>query len=67
MTVHNFDEADYQAAIPACCEFQTTQEHIDHLMLCWGLVVAIEQGRSMDCSGCDSAVRPVFFRRSTTV
>lgn len=55
----DFTEAEYQAAIPACCEYQTLQEHMDSLMLCWGLAAAIRAGRPMDCSGCDLATRAV--------
>jgi hypothetical protein len=45
-------EADYTAGIPKCCSRQTYQEHAN-MLLCWGLVCALEQGKKMDCSGCD--------------
>lgn len=46
-------EAQYAAAIPACCEYQTFEEHRDGLMLCWGLVSAIERGLPMNCDRCE--------------
>lgn len=52
-------EESYAAAIPACCHYQGLQEHIDGLMLCWGLCVAIEEDRPMNCSGCELATRIV--------
>jgi hypothetical protein len=48
----------YKAAIPTCCSYRTYEEHVDGLMLCWGLVLAIEQNIPMDCSGCELAVDP---------
>ena len=52
-------EAQYAAAIPACCEFQGLEAHIHGLGLCWGLVDAVEHGRVMDCSRCVLATRTV--------
>lgn len=51
------DEATYQAAIPPCCEFQTVDEHVRMLGLCWGLTAAIDAGRKMNCRGCECATR----------
>jgi hypothetical protein len=59
----DFNEEQYQAAIPACCAYQTVEEHCNELMLCWGLAAAVRAGKSMDCRGCDIATRPVFFAR----
>ncbi len=41
----------YEAAIPKCCAYQTMEAH-EHIMLCWGLVSAIEKSKEMNCSGC---------------
>lgn len=57
------NELDYEAHIPACCEYQTLEGHM-HMMLCWGLAAAVEAGRKMDCSGCDLATRPILFARA---
>lgn len=48
----NLSEEQYAAGIPACCSQRTMESHM-HMMLCWGLVRALENGRTMDCSGCD--------------
>lgn len=61
----DFDEAEYQAAIPACCQYQTVQEHVEDLMLCWGLCAAIRAGKPMDCTGCDLNVRPAHSAASS--
>jgi hypothetical protein len=53
----------YEAAIPACCEYQGLKAHMGGLMLCWGLVAAVEAGRAMDCRGCELRTRPIFFER----
>jgi hypothetical protein len=45
-------EARYAAAIPTCCGYQTLREHVDALLLCWGLVAALRVGKPMDCTGC---------------
>lgn len=50
-------EETYAAAIPACCAIQGLQAHKEEMMLCWGLCVAIEEDRAMDCSGCDLNTR----------
>jgi hypothetical protein len=55
-------ELDYEAHIPACCEYQTLESHMA-MMLCWGLAAAVEKGKRMDCRGCDLATRKVFFAR----
>jgi hypothetical protein len=59
--MRDFTPEAYAAAIPACCERQTIEEHAC-MLLCWGLVNAVRAGRDMDCSGCDLATRPVFRR-----
>jgi len=46
-------EDNYEAAIPKCCFYQGYEAHAKGLMLCWGLVRAIEEGERMNCSGCD--------------
>lgn len=48
----DFSEAEYVAAIPACCSHQGIEEHMA-MMLCWGLAAAVRAGEVMDCSGCD--------------
>jgi hypothetical protein len=45
-------EGAYAAGIPRCCSRQTVEEH-KAMLLCWGLVAALEAGKKMDCSGCD--------------
>jgi hypothetical protein len=59
----DFTKEDYQAAIPACCAYQTVQEHADRLMLCWALCASLQYDHPMDCRGCDLATRPVIFSR----
>ena len=44
-------EADYAAGIPECCMLNL-QEH-RNMLLCWGLVNALENERPMDCSRCE--------------
>jgi hypothetical protein len=61
----DFNEEQYQAAIPACCAYQTLREHMDSLLLCWGLAAAVRAGRAMDCRNCDLSVRPVGLARVT--
>lgn len=56
---NNVIPTDYQAAIPGCCEFQTVEEHAQVLMLCWGLLAAMNNNEKMDCSGCEYATRKV--------
>lgn len=41
----------YEAAIPKCCAYQTIEAH-EHTMLCWRIVLAVEKGKVMNCSGC---------------
>lgn len=48
------DEA-YEEAIPACCAYQSLDDHVYGLMLCWSLVSAIEKGCQVNCGGCDCA------------
>jgi len=42
----------YAACIPSCCVYRTIDEH-ESIMLCWGLVASVEQGKKMNCSTCD--------------
>ena len=37
------NEADYAAAIPAWCEYQTIEQH-KNILLCWSLVRYAERG-----------------------
>ena len=46
-------EEEYQAAIPKCCEFQTTEEHLKFLVLCWGLLESIRMGTTLKCGICE--------------
>lgn len=48
----DFTEAEYTAAIPKCCFYQTLEQHMD-MMLCWGLTASLREGYPMDCTGCD--------------
>lgn len=41
----------YAAAIPACCSYRSIEAH-EAILLCWGLLDAVERGTPMDCSGC---------------
>ncbi len=41
----------YEAAIPKCCAYQTMEAH-ESIMLCWGLALAVEEGRNMNCDNC---------------
>lgn len=41
----------YKYSIPECCRYRTIEEH-ENILLCWGLVVAIENGVTMNCDGC---------------
>jgi hypothetical protein len=46
----------YEAAIPRWCTYQTVQEHIEKLMLCWALVRYAERGEAKPertCISCD--------------
>ena len=53
MTNEDFEEK-YQAAIPKCCEFQTLEEHVEILMLCWGLAHQVRTaGPAMNCGICE--------------
>lgn len=45
----------YEAAIPECCAYQIIDEH-ENIMLCWGLLRAVEEGREMGCGGCGENV-----------
>ena len=49
---YNYSEADYLAAIPACCSMQTIEEHVE-IMLCWGLSAAVSRNEPMNCGDCE--------------
>lgn len=48
----NLTDEIYQAGIPNCCTLRTTQEHIDKIALCWGLVADIECGHDTKNNEC---------------
>lgn len=48
-------DEQYAAAIPACCQMQTMQEHLE-MLLCWGLSAALRRGEAMNCDGCEMKV-----------
>ncbi len=50
-------EQEYQVAIPKHCFYQTVQEHIDCLMLCWGLAASIKGKYEMKCCNCELIVQ----------
>lgn len=54
---HPVSEDDYQAAIPKHCFYQTVEEHMEGLMLCWGLLASIEGGYTMNCGNCEMIVK----------
>jgi len=48
-------QAEYEAAIPRWCGYQTIEEHLD-MMLCWSLVRHVEDGKPKSrasCRGCE--------------
>jgi len=55
--IMSFDAEQYEKAIPDCCVFRTAREHFDNLLLCWGLLAAIERGEPMLCGECEFATR----------
>ncbi len=55
MGERDFTEAEYAAAIPSCCSHQGIEEHMA-MMLCWGLSKSLQEGKPMNCSGCDENV-----------
>lgn len=46
-------EECYQKHIPSCCEFKTTKEHMDHMLLCWSITKSIETGEPIVCGKCE--------------
>ena len=36
----------YEKHIPKCCRLKTYKEHAEQLMLCWGLVRDLEEGKN---------------------
>lgn len=53
MTNDVVSEADYLAAIPKHCFYQTVEEHVECLMLCWGLLASVKSGYAMNCGDCE--------------
>jgi len=43
----------YEKSIPPECSLPTARLHAQNLMLCYGLMAAINRGERQDCSGCD--------------
>lgn len=58
----DFTKAQYAAAIPVCCDYQTLEGHVG-MMLCWGLAAALRAGHAMDCTGCDLNTRGHWLER----
>lgn len=55
-------EDEYRKAIPHFCSCRTVADHVDYLMLCWGISYGYVQKRHdvegpHYCHGCDLAVR----------
>jgi len=46
----------YEQNIPKCCSYRTLQEH-EEIMLCWGLVSAIENEKEMNCGSCPERIK----------
>ena len=55
----------YEAAIPKCCAYQTMEAH-ESIMLCWGLALAVEEGRNMNCDNCTENTMNVGADRTAT-
>jgi len=51
------NEQEYQSSIPKHCFYQTVQEHMDCLMLCWGLAASIKGRYEMKCGNCELIVK----------
>jgi hypothetical protein len=52
---------NYQKQIPAWCKYRTVQEHMDGLLLCWGITLHMEKGEPMTldyCRGCELCREP---------
>lgn len=47
----------YERAIPGRCALRSYQQHADELMLCWGLMAAIQRGVAVTCGCCALAAR----------
>jgi hypothetical protein len=45
-------EQKYIEMIPSCCSRKTMQEHID-MNLCWGLIIAVELEKDVNCNHCE--------------
>ena len=42
---------EYQNAIPHFCRCATSNEHVDNLLLCWGITHGLVQRRQYDVEG----------------
>ena len=51
----NITLKQYKDAIPKCCVHQSVKEHMD-MMLCWGLVRAIEEDCEVNCDNCPNNI-----------
>jgi hypothetical protein len=44
----------YELFIPKCCELRTFDDHLDHVLLCWGITAAMEENRDKSsCGNCE--------------
>jgi len=57
--IMSLDVDKYQKAIPDCCVFQTIEEHFKYLLMCWGVLSAIERNEPMLCWECGFATRKI--------
>jgi hypothetical protein len=48
----DFTDAEYAAAIPACCSQETMEAHYA-MLLCWGLAASLRKKKPMNCDWCD--------------
>lgn len=47
-------EKEYQEAIPPCCKLKTAQQHLDVILLCWGITHGYVQAQGEKyCDKCD--------------
>lgn len=53
MTTIKVSPEAYQAAIPKHCFYQTFEEHMKNLKLCWGLLESMEENYTLNCRGCE--------------
>lgn len=43
----------YERSIPSNCALKTYEEHLDTIMLCWGLMSSIENNYQPKCGICE--------------